>query len=442
MMESIQFVYNSGSSLVEQKDIKAMAAQLKKPIAQVKQALERGYDSEFASLNLTADSQMIATVRQLIEKKRQTVKPTMIVVIGIGGSNLGTIAVHEAINGVLYNQSAPAVKICFADTVDPDYLDSLIKLVEKEFASGGNVLFNVVTKSGTTTETVVNFEIFLHILQKHRPKRYTDHIVITSDRGSKLWEYAQKHTIATLEVPKKVGGRYSVFSPVGLFPLGFVGIDIEQLCAGSLGMVNDCVNTDITKNPAALSAAVVYANYKRGFFIHDTFIFSRDMRAVGDWYRQLVGESLGKKVNRSGKVVNVGITPTVSVGTNDLHSVVQLYLGGPRDKFTTFITLNNGNELSVPRFEEFESFVAHIQGKTIVSIREAIIRGVQRAYQSDARPFVSIEMPGKSALCLGQLLQLKMIEVMYLGHLLDVNPFDQPQVELYKKETREILASE
>ncbi|MCK5632807.1 hypothetical protein KAH94_03595 [bacterium] len=442
-MKSIFFDYTPESSRVTVSDIEKITTKLLPELHQIKNAVGSGYKNEYASLNLSSNSQMIDHVKNLVAKKKKDLNICVLVVIGIGGSSLGAVAVHESINGVLYNELSSEMKIYFVDTIDTDYVRTVLLLVEREFKNGGGVLLNVVTKSGTTTETIVNFEIFLELLKKYKQKSYADHIVITSDRDSKLWNYAQNEKIETLEIPKNVGGRFSVFSPVGLFPLGLVGVDIDQLCSGALSVVDSCTEKDLKKNYAAESAAFVYAQYKKGFSIHDTFIFSRDMRAVGDWYRQLVGESLGKKVDRSGNVVNVGITPTVSVGTNDLHSVVQLYLGGPRDKLTTFITLKDDqDELRVPQFDEFDSLVANIQGKTVASIRAAVVRGVQRAYHADERPFVTIEIPEKSAFCLGQLLQMKMIEVMYLGYLLGVNPFDQPQVELYKKETREILAAQ
>lgn len=442
-MKTIKINYCPTSSGVSLQEIKALQERLQPEIERMSQACGRGYESDYASINVPDDKQMIARVAQVIEKKQKELNPTVLVVIGIGGSSLGTVAVHNALNGVLYNQSLKKIKIYFVDTVDSDYTSSVIELVRRELGQGGSVLINVVTKSGTTTETIVNFELFLQLLQKQYPENYAQHIVITTDRDSKLWQYAQQEKIEVLEVPKKVGGRYSVFSAVGLFPLGFVGVDLESLCEGARSMAVDCLAADIMKNPAALSASVVYAQLKKGSIIHDTFIFSRDMRAVGDWYRQLVAESLGKKFDRDGAVVNTGITPTTSVGTNDLHSVAQLHLGGPRDKFTTFVTVNkSGKDLQIPDFAQFDVLVPNIQGKSVFMIVDAVARGVRHAYQSDERPFVSIEFPAKTEFYLGQFLQMKMMEVIYLGYLMNVNPFDQPNVEAYKKETKKILANE
>lgn len=315
-------------------------------------------------------------------------------------------------------------------------------MVENELKNGKNILINVVTKSGATTETIANFEVFLELLKKYKPGDYRDYIVATTDRGSRLCEYANKNNISCLALPKKVGGRYSVFSPVGLFPLGLIGIDIEKLLKGAESIIKDCISENIDENPAAKSASIIFHHYSNRMSIHDTFIFSRNLYYFGQWYRQLVGESIGKKFDTEGEVVEVGITPTTSLGTTDLHSVVQLYLGGPRDKFTTFVTINPKTEISLPENEVFEQFVANIQGKPVSFIMNSIVGGVKSAYKSDKRPFVSVHIPQVDEFTVGQLLQWKMLEIVYLGSLLKVDPFDQPQVELYKKETRKILANE
>ncbi len=431
---------NWQSCFVSEKKIVEVGRRLAIEIEKVQHSIEKGYDTEYGFVNLPDDTVILKQVKSLCAEKNNTLKIKAVVVIGIGGSSLGTIAVHEALNGVLYNEKNPEIALYFVDTIDSDYLASILKLVERRLMQGEDVLVNVVTKSGTTTETIVNFEIFLQLLKKHRPTNYFQHIVVTSDRDSQLWNYAQKNEISTLEIPKRVGGRFSVLSPVGLFPLVCVGVDIELLCAGAASIVEFCVTKDIADNPAVLSAVVIFAQYLKGCAIHDTFIFSREMRAVGDWYRQLVGESLGKKENLSGQFVHVGITPTVSIGTNDLHSIAQLHFGGPRDKFTTFVMLGKSrSELAVPDFEQFEPFVENIQGKSVFSILQAIVSGTKSAYRSENLPFISIELPELSPFYLGQFLQMKMLEIVYLGHLLDVNPFNQPQVELYKKETRRAL---
>jgi len=438
-VDNIRFDFDYTKARVSSEEIKKIGAQLIPEIKNIKSALSQGYKTEYASVHLLSDAHMLDAVNQLIDKKKK-LHITTLVVVGIGGSNLGTIAVHKALHGDFHNKKNPDVKVYFADTVDADYLSDVLYLVEKELRSGEDVLINVVTKSGTTTETVANFELFFSLLKKHKPETYTHYIVATTDKGSPLWEYAQQNAIDCLEVPKKVGGRYSVFSPVGLFPLGFLGVDIKNLLAGARCILQDCLDERVEKNPAMLSAATNYIHYRQGANIHDIFVFAKYLRSFGQWCRQLVGESVGKKFDREGKEVAVGVTPTVSVGTVDLHSVAQLYLGGPQDKFTTFLSVTPKAKLFLPKIDVFETFVENIQGKSISCIMDSIIGGVKAAYEGDKRPFVSVHLPEVEEIYLGQLMQWKMLEIMYLGYLLHVNPFDQPQVELYKKETRKLLA--
>jgi len=434
-----KIIFDFEDALVGRQEIQKEGARLIPLIQEIKSKLACGYQTEYASLHTPSDLELLGKVSVVIEKKKK-LSPQVLIVIGIGGSNLGTIAVHKALQGDFYNEkNNGALKVYFADTVDSDYLENIVQLVECDLKDGKNILLNIVTKSGTTTETIVNFEIFFELLKKHRPDNYNDYIVITTDNGSPLWEYANQNNIDCLEVPKRVGGRFSVFSPVGLFPLGFLGIDIKLLLDGAGSIINGCLVEDIFANPAAVSASIIFYHYKKGANIHDTFVFSKYLRNFGQWYRQLVGESVGKKFDKAGDLVEVGVTPTVSVGTVDLHSVAQLYLGGPQDKFTTFVTVKPKSQIYVPNIDAFNMFVQNVQGKSVSFIMDSIFGGVTAAYKNDGRPFASVSLPVVNEYFVGQLLQWKMLEIIYLGELLNVNPFDQPQVELYKKETRKLL---
>ncbi len=438
-MKKISFDYVA-TSLVTNDELLAAGEKLQEEIERIVTARNQGYETDYASINLPYDSELSNQIKKIVEEKK-SLNPTALIVIGIGGSNLGTIAVHEAIYGKFYNEQKPDINVYFADTVDSDYIYDIILLVEQKIEKGHNVIINVVSKSGGTTETIANFEVFLYLLQHYKKENYHNYIVVTTDEESKLWKLAEQKGFSRIAVPKKVGGRYSVFSAVGLFPLAMLGVDIDALLSGAQSIISNCIDSDINKNMAALSAAILSIHYNKGVNIQDTFVFSVDLESIGKWYRQLTGESIGKAKNKAGNTVNIGMTPTVSVGSVDLHSVAQLYLGGPYDKFTSFISVEkNKSNISLPVLDEFETLVDKIRGKPLSAIMDAIMQGTMAAYRNGKRPFVSISMPKKSAFYLGQLLQMKMIEMMYLGYLLDVNPFDQPQVELYKKETRAILA--
>lgn len=448
---------------------------------EIKKNLDKKYATDYASVYLPHDTSLLKTVQDLIDKK-QKLHPSLIVVIGIGGSNLGTIAVQEAVLGKMYSlrsdldlpfvvsggrspksnpyerhshpfdsgpqglrsgRTADSAIILYADTVDSDYIADLLRITEQYLQQKKSVLVNVISKSGTTTETIANFELFLELLQQYHPKDFHNYVVATTDKDSKLWQLAGQENFDRLEIPELVGGRYSVLSAVGLFPLGMLGIDIAQLQAGAHQIQQQCLSSDIQQNPAAVSAILKYYYYKQSTSIADMFLFSVECEGLGKWYRQLMGESIGKQFDLDGKQVRVGITPTVSVGSTDLHSVGQLYLGGPLERFTTFVTIKkNRHNLKIPNDQPFASIVENIQGRSLSSIMKAIIDGTQLAYQKTHLPFCSVTLPEKNAFSIGQFLQLYMLEIIYLGKLLHINPFDQPQVELYKNETRKILAHE
>jgi glucose-6-phosphate isomerase len=426
------------TSLITDEELALTAKKLVPIIKEYQELKEHQYNSPRSFIYLPTDASERAKIMEVVEEKKQ-LKPTALVVIGIGGSNLGTLAVQEAIYGKFYNEQSPPIKFYCADTVDTDYIYDIVLLIEQELEKGNTVLINIVSKSGTTLETIANGELFLQLLAKARPHDYQQYVVITTDKNSPLWNIGQKHHITCLSVPQAIGGRYSVLSAVGLFPLALLGVDITALCKGAAMIIPVCTNTDILDNPAALSAALLYAHYRKGKNIHDTFLFSVDLENMGRWYRQLMGESIGK-TNKHHE--QIGITPTVSIGTTDLHSVGQLYIGGPSDKFTTFIVVKkNKSDLVVPKhlLQMLTSFSAD---KTLVQIMNTMVQGVQDIYYEHKRPFVTIRLPAKSELYLGQLLQLKMFEMVYLAHLLEVSPFDQPHVESYKQQTRKLLAHE
>jgi glucose-6-phosphate isomerase len=439
-VEIIPFDYKD-SCLISSDDLQNLQKVLLPEINRIQQARNTDYSTDYASVNLPFDAELLNTIFATVKEKK-SLSPTSLVVIGIGGSNLGTIAVLEALRGKFYNEHHD-VNVYFVDTVDSDNINDIAELVERDLATGNNIVLNVISKSGTTTETIANFEIFLEILKSHRPYNYHNFVVATTDKDSALWKLGKEEEFALLAIPDNVGGRYSVFSAVGLFPLCFLDIDIEELVQGAQNGFVCSTQEQLHTNYAAVSAATLLAHYKQGnITIHDTFLFSVALEGLGAWYRQLSAESLGKAYNKNNELINTGILPTISIGSTDLHSVAQLYLAGPYNRFTTFIAVEkNQSDAIIPDYAIFETLVPHIQNKPLAAIMNAILRGTQRAYQNDKRPFITMTLPEKSAYYIGQLMQIKMIEIMYLGFLLNINPFDQPQVESYKRETKNILTS-
>lgn len=431
-------VFNYNDSLISPEKLKNTSEKLIEEINRLNKVFNLNYHDERSSINLPDDENTLKKVKKLIEEKRK-LKPRYLVIVGIGGSNLGTMAVQEAILGKLYNQINPEIKVLYADTVDSDYIGNIIKIIEPILKKGENIIINCVSKSGTTIETIANFEILVHFLKKYK-KDYEKYIVITSDKNSKLWNFAIKKGFKILDIPKKIGGRYSVFSNAGLFPLGLLGINIDQLLKGARYMKSRCLDYNILYNPAAISAALIYLHYKKGKNIHDLFLVGNDLESIGKWYRQLMGESIGKEFNKEKKRVYEGITPTVSLISIDLHSMAQIYLGGPYDKFTTFVNVKKNNfNLVETSTDDYSNLVNVLQGKDLKNIMDAIFMGVKTAYKNVKRPFMEIILPDKSEYSIGQFLQFKMIEIIYLGFLLNLNPFDQPNVEDYKIETKKYL---
>ena len=461
-MDSIKFSYNH--ALVPEKDLLAHLGRLKpvnEKLNKVRQ--QRGYQCPESFINVPFDDQLFKTVAHLVQQKKK-LKPVLMVVIGIGGSNLGTLAVYEALFGADGNRDFP---LYFADTVDSDHINSILSRAKDALEREQAIILTVISKSGSTTETIANFECFLVLLKKYHPKDYHQYVVAITDRDSALWQLAGEQQFDRLEIPKEIGGRYSVLPTVGIFPLSMAGVDIEELRKGAGLMVDQCLLPPFAsierearverspfglpasidpngagKNLAAISASIIAYHYKRGIHINDMFVFSVALEGLGKWYRQLMGESIGKEYDLQQQKVNVGITPIVSVGSTDLHSMGQLYLGGPYDKLTTFITVEQTNtQITIPNMPEYDKLVPHIQNKTLQVIMAAIADGVQEAYKEAQLPFISITMNKKSAFYIGQFLQFKMIEMIYLGALLDVNPFDQPQVELYKTQDKKDFSS-
>jgi glucose-6-phosphate isomerase len=398
---------------------------------QVKES--RNYDEYEGSINLAADEIILQAVEDLSQKKK-TPKLKYIIDIGIGGSNLGTKAIYDAFFGyfdLLEPDRYP--KMIFADTNDPEFLSKLADFLKK-VKDPEEILLNLISKSGTTTESIVNAEIILSALGD---SGMTDEIIysrtiITTDNGSRLWGFAKEKNIDTLEIPKKVGGRYSVFSPVALFPLLTVGLDIEKFRDGANFMINHCLDNSLD-NPALVSAIILFLASKKNININDNFIFQAELESLGKWYRQLMAESLGK----NGKLV---LTPTVSIGSTDLHSMAQLYLGGAIDKITTFISSDKPKlDVEIPNDQIFAGLVDGIAGKKASDIMKAILEGVKIAYQKKQMPFLEIVFDQINEYEIGQFMQFKMIEMMFLGQLFEVNAFDQPNVEDYKVETKKIL---
>lgn len=434
MGKEVSFSYQH--ALVDSADIETSGKRLDEEVGAMRAS--RRYIDKRAPVNLCEDGELHKNIHSLARTIKKH-KPAYLVVVGIGGSNLGTQAVQQFVQGKMHNEHANGIKILYADTADSDEISEIMKIILPALKGKERVCLNCISKSGTTTETIANFEVLLEIVKKY-DKKYAEMVVVTTDFDSPLYRLASEQGFHKLVIPRNVGGRYSVLSAVGLFPLEMAGVDIDSLLEGAREMKKRCLNMEIGKNPAALSALVRYNHALNNQTIQDLFLFGNDFKSLGKWYRQLFAESLGKGCDIHNRKC-VGITPTYSIGSADMHSIAQLYLGGPFDKLTTFVRVSkNRTDIKLPRYQSYESAVKNIQGRKISEIMDAIYNGVKNAFFSGSRPFCEISLPDKSEHSIGQFIQMQMMEVIYLAALLNVDAFDQPDIEGYKEETRRLLA--
>jgi len=392
------------------------------------------YNQPEASLNLPSDEHLVEQVEKFISS---FVTPQLryVFLIGIGGSNLGALAVYNALFTARDMTPHTQPRLVTVDTNNPSLLGGVKELICTITDKAEFVIVSI-SKSGGTTETIANTEIVLEALES-RCGPVPERVVVISDMNSAFLTAAKNRGMHTFAIPPQVGGRYSVFSAVGLLPLALCGVNIRQLQSGAQQAVQIGLHSDVSHNPAAQLALLqvdALANQKT---IHDFFTFNSELETVGKWWRQLVGESLGKTTLATKKVT--GITPTVSIGSTDLHSVGQLYLAGPADKLTLFVYAESAATLNVPTSRVLPELVPMITGKSLSVIMEAILKGTMTAFTKRKRPFVSIILPSINPYELGYLMQVCMMSTIYTGKLLGVNPFDQPDVEAYKTFTKQLL---
>lgn len=385
--------------------------------------------------------------KALLEKSRlfaaKLTGPTLnyVVVVGIGGSSLGAKAVYEALFGTLDGLSPFAPKILFAETCSPEYLSDLSEILVNEVKVPEEIVLVVISKSGTTTETMVNASVLVSTLER-KLGSLKERIVCITNEGSPLWQTAETEGFATLPIPKMVDGRFSVFSPVGMFPLLVAGIDAEKLLTGAQDIVDECVSSG-EHSRAYRAAQDIFRAQKNGAVIFDFFLFHPELESVGKWCRQLFGESLGKATTKSGTPTTHRIVPTVSIGTTDLHSAEQMFLAYPDLALRMLVRVNTvhwEHKLLAPECV-FAPLVEGLSGRAPCQVVDAIYAGVKEAYQKRNVAFTELELPDVSLETLGMLLQFEMCVVMYLADMLEINAFDQPNVEEYKEATRRILNS-
>ncbi|HUF51861.1 MAG TPA: glucose-6-phosphate isomerase [Longimicrobiales bacterium] len=362
-----------------------------------------------------------------------------VVVLGIGGSALGTMALQHALLKPSWNELNDEAREYFPrlyvlDNIDPSTIAPLLDRLDPR-----RTLYNVISKSGSTAETMSQFMIVRERLRAALDDdAYRGHIIFTTDpEKGVLRRIAAQEGIATLPVPPHVGGRFSVFSAVGLLPAALTGIDIRQLLAGAAAMDERCRDAPLRDNPAAMFAALQYlAHTGHGASIHVMMAYTDRLYFVADWFRQLWAESLGKAKNVHGAEVFTGPTPVKALGATDQHSQVQLYMEGPFDKTVTFLGVRElPMDLAIPAaYGELEE-LAYLGGRTLGELLEAERQATAAALAGRGRMNMTIELPRLDAHGLGELLMMLQIATIHAGALYGVDPLDQPGVELGKRLT-------
>jgi glucose-6-phosphate isomerase len=344
--------------------------------------------------------------------------------IGIGGSALGAIAVHTALSHRFHNEAGRTPRFYALDNVDPEETQALFDVIRPE-----ETLFHVVTKSGDTTETMAGFLLALKLLRERVGPEWKRHLAVTTDpQKGFLRRFAREEGIAAFDLPEPVGGRFSVLTPVGLLPAAALGIEPTELLEGAAAMDALCRRTDPRANPAYLFALVAHLlDAARGKRIHVMMPYSRALRDVADWFRQLWAESLGKNSA-------VGPTPVVALGTTDQHSQIQLYNEGPLDKYVVFLECGRFRvDPRIPGVLPGDASPAFLQGKTFGEVLTAMKRGTEAALVQARRPNATLRLAEISARSVGALFYLLEAATLFAGRLYGVNPFDQPGVEAGKK---------
>lgn len=400
---------------------------------------------KYGFYDLYKDKEVLTRVKELAISYRNS-EIDNLVILGIGGSALGITTLFTAMKSPYHNQltreeRGGVPKLFVMDNIDPDTFEEMLRRCPPE-----KTVYNVISKSGGTAETISQLLIVLETLKKALPSsRLKEHIVVTmspASRSSKLspLQHIQKqYKLPAFDIPINVGGRFSVFTPVGLFPAAMMGMDIDGLIKGCRLMDRRCSKSALKENPAYLRAATHYLLcQKKSKSMSVMLPYSDKLRDVSDWYAQLWAESIGKIVPASADVPahSVGQTPIKALGVTDQHSQLQLYLEGPNDKLITVLEEAAFNTtLPIPKTEKSVN-ADYLQGKTMNALMDAERRATIDALRECDRPVIRVTFPKVNESTVAQFLYMLEVETAMAGELFGIDAFDQPAVELIKLFTR------
>lgn len=375
------------------------------------------------------DTSKLKALKKEVEGKFDT-----LVVLGIGGSALGNIALASALlHSYQQISNKKGLRLFVTDNVDPDWFTDLFDVIDLD-----KTLFNVISKSGGTAETMSQFLYVWEMLVAKYGDKAKDHMIATTDEKSGyLLDIANELKLRKFVVPEGVGGRFSVLSDVGLLSSILIGIDIDELLSGAAAMEKRCQTDELMKNPAYMNALLHYLyDTQMGKVISVMMPYSSTLKYLADWYAQLWGESLGKRYNLKGQEVFVGQTPVKAVGPTDQHSQVQLYCEGPNDKVFTLIEVEkNHKDITFSNPFKGNAGTDYLDKRSMNELIRAELHGTSIALADFERPVVKVIFPEVNAFTVGQFIMLYELQTAMAGKLYQINPYDQPGVEAGKKAT-------
>ncbi|MBV1758921.1 MAG: glucose-6-phosphate isomerase [Dethiosulfatibacter sp.] len=398
---------------------------------EVKKAHQKLYDrtgegSDFlgwVDWPITYDKQEFERIIIASEKIRE--KSQVFLVVGIGGSYLGSKAALEAIKGNFYNQIIKDTPDIFfvGNNISSRYLMDILEIIKDK-----EICVNVISKSGTTTEPAVAFRIIKKMMEeKYGRAESARRIFATTDKNrGALLELAKKENYETFEIGDDIGGRYSVITPVGLLPMAVAGIDIRNFMLGAASGYESYKISNIDDNPCFKYAAYRNIMYSKGKKIEILANYEPSLTNFSEWWKQLFGESEGKD--------HKGIYPSSVNFTSDLHSMGQYIQDGERHIFETVIKIADQNqEILVPEDETDLDGLNYLSGKSLAYINEKALEGTFLAHVEGGVPNCIISIDTIDSFNLGKLMYFFMVSCGISGYMLGVNPFNQPGVETYKE---------
>lgn len=423
----VSFDYSLAKNVISEDEVKF----IENSVMSAKEMLvnKTGAGSDFLGwidLPVNYDKEEFARIKKAAAKIQSD--SDVLLVIGIGGSYLGARAAIEFLRHGFYNnlsktaRKTPEIYYC-GNSLSPDYLSDLIEVIgDKDFS------VNIISKSGTTTEPAVAFRVFKKMLiEKYGAAEANKRIYATTDKArGALKSLANEQGYESFVVPDDVGGRFSVLTAVGLLPIAVSGADIDRLMAGAADMRKTCLENGFKENGALMYAAVRNILHRKGKMMEVLANYEPAFHFVGEWWKQLYGESEGKDQK--------GIFPAAVDFTTDLHSLGQFVQDGSRIMFETVVNIVKPNRNITLETEEIDTDgLNYLSGETLDFVNKSAMKGTGLAHVDGNVPNLLINLEDKSEEALGELFYFFEFAVGVSGYMSGVNPFDQPGVESYKK---------